>query len=325
MTVHVALQTLAKIEDTIRADQGSSYRGWLGKVIPHIGDAYREGKEGFRTHLGASLVGAECARAIWYGFRWTTKGDHTGRLMRLFNRGHLEEARFIAILLTIGCTVYQQDENGKQFRISGADGHFGGSGDGVVIGLPELATGTAALAEFKTHSEKSFIELAGTLKEWREYCNDPEHLVFPGKGVREAKFEHFVQMQVYMRKMGLSCALYMAVNKNTDDLYAEIIPLDAAIADQYIDRGEKIVWLKEAPKGISNSAGFFKCRFCDHNPVCHKGHAPHLNCRTCEHSHPVEAGQWVCTVGDDHGAGPDIITPERAQTGCELYRKSHAI
>ena len=28
---------------------------------------------GFRAHLGASLIGKDCERALWFDFRWTTR------------------------------------------------------------------------------------------------------------------------------------------------------------------------------------------------------------------------------------------------------------
>ena len=292
--VHLAAQTVAKIDSMIKADQGSAFRGWLGQVIGHIGDAYRTGTEGHRSHMGASLIGGECARAIWYNFRWATKSNFEGRLMRLFNRGHLEEARFIAMLLMIGCEIYQQDANGNQFRISHADGHFGGSGDGVAVGIPDLPPGTAALTEFKTHNDKSFAELKA-------------------KGVRDAKFEHYVQMNVYMRKMGLAVALYLAVNKNNDELYGEIVPLDSAIADQFLDRGEKLVWMNEPPSRISESPGFFKCRWCDHRSVCHLKKVPDRNCRTCVYSDPAPGAQWFCRLKERN------IDKETQLTGCSEY------
>lgn len=292
--VILATRTVARIDEMVKADQGSAFREWLGKVIGHIGDAYRTGNEGHRSHMGASLIGGECARAIWYNFRWATKSNFEGRLLRLFNRGHLEEARFIAMLLMIGCDIYQQDENGNQFRIAHAEGHFGGSGDGVAVGIPDLPPGTAALTEFKTHNDKSFTELKA-------------------KGVRDAKFEHYVQMNVYMRKMGLAVALYFAVNKNTDELYGEIIPLDSAVADQFLDRGDKIVWMSEPPNKLNESPGFFKCRWCDHRPVCHLKAAPDKNCRTCAYSEPVEGAKWICRLYDQH------IDKEVQLTGCKDY------
>lgn len=289
-----AVHTLKAIEDAIAADQGGSYRQHLQKVLPHIGDAYRGQEEGFRTHLGASVIGGECGRAIWYGFRWTTKPKFGGRILRLFNRGHLEEGRFIAALLTIGVEIFQQDEHGKQFRISGVGGHFGGSGDGVAIGIPDLPAGTPCLLEFKTHNDKSFKLLVKN-------------------GVREAKFEHYVQMQTYMRKMGLAVALYGAVNKNDDDFWFEIVTLDTGIADQFSDRARQIILSRTAPPKISQSPGWFACQWCDHKPVCHLKFSPEVNCRTCKHSEASEDGNWYC---DKCGV---LLSKEDQSSACKLY------
>ena len=32
-----------------------------------------DASDGFRSHLGASLIGKECERALWYDFRWVTR------------------------------------------------------------------------------------------------------------------------------------------------------------------------------------------------------------------------------------------------------------
>ena len=39
--------------------------------------------DGFREHLGASLIGKPCERALWYDFRWVTVSRHEGRILRL--------------------------------------------------------------------------------------------------------------------------------------------------------------------------------------------------------------------------------------------------
>lgn len=317
--VQVALATLRRIDEMVAADGGASFRGWLGKVLPHIGDAYRTDEEAHRSHLGASILGQECHRAIWYNFHWITKGAFEGRMLRLFNRGHLEEGRFIALLLMIGCEIYQQDQNGKQFRISFGDGHGGGSGDGIAVNIPDLPPKTPALGEFKTHSEKSFIELSGPLKDWRAYIAGTGK--FTGKGVKEAKFEHFVQMNLYMHKMGIPQAIYVAVNKNTDDLYAEIVHLDPLLAQMYIDKGEQTIWMKTPPAKLNASPGFWKCRFCDHRPVCHLDAAPDINCRTCRFSDPAPGGAWMCS--NTVCAGP--IDKATQLTACSHYERSRVI
>lgn len=300
MAIYLATRTLDAINASLEKDQGAAYRKFLEKVIPHIGDAYRgEDKSPFRAHMGASGIGEDCARAIWYGFRWATVPKFKGRILRLFNRGHLEEARFIALLLSIGVQVFQQDENGKQFRISDAGGHFGGSGDGVGLNIPDVPPGTPCLLEFKTHSEKSFLDVVKN-------------------GVQSSKLKHYVQMQTYMRKMNLTVALYGAVNKNNDELYLEIVLLDTIIADQYIDRGRQLVFMPQPPKRISESPGWFGCKFCDHKPVCHLKHDPAVNCRTCFYSRPTEDGKWLCT----NPVGLNCILSEDQQlAACSAYLK----
>lgn len=271
----IATKTLKAIESGLQSDQGALFRTILGKVLPYSKDAYRGEDSPFRSHLGASVIGSECARQIWYGFRWSTRPNFKGRVLRLFNRGHLEEARFISLLLMIGCVVYSQDDHGNQFRISDCGGHFGGSGDGVANGIPDIPEGHYALLEFKTHNDKSFKKLKA-------------------EGVRASKFEHFVQMQTYMRKMGFAYALYMAVNKNDDELHAEIITIQTEIGDRFIDRARQIIFMRDPPKKINESPGWFACSWCDHKPVCHLRNNPDRNCRTCNYSIPGQDGLWYC-------------------------------
>ena len=45
-----------------------------------------DASEGFRTHLGASLIGKECERALWYDFRWTTRARFEGKLPAMIER-----------------------------------------------------------------------------------------------------------------------------------------------------------------------------------------------------------------------------------------------
>lgn len=290
----LATKTLAAIEANIVEDQGARFRVAQGKVMPHMADAFRGADEGFRSHLGASMIGKTCARQIWYGFRWVMQPKFSGRMLRLFNRGHLEEARFIAMLLAIGIQVYQQDANGNQYRISDVGGHFGGSGDGVAIGIPDVPIGAPCLLEFKTHSNKYFVKLVAS-------------------GVKIAKPEHYTQMQVYMRKMNIMYALYGAVNKDDDSLHFEIITLDHIHADQFLDRGRQIIMMKQAPKKINESPGWFECKFCDYKYICHHDEKVERNCRTCYHIQVHDNGTWVC------GLTGEIRDKQQQLAGCDDY------
>lgn len=296
--MYLATKTLAAINAAIEADQGNSYRAWLGRVMPHIGDIYRQEPMPFRGHLGASIIGGDCARAVWYDYRWATLRTFPGRILRLFNRGHIEEARVIAALLMIGVDVYQQDENGKQFRISGHNGNYGGSGDGQIIGLPDLPHATKALLEIKTHNDKSFSKLVS-------------------EGVRKAKPEHYVQMTQYMMHMSLSCSLYVGVNKNDDHMHLELIARDDETAGLYFERAGKIIEATEPPKRAYPSPGSWGCKWCDHKMICHfgKDNPMHRSCRTCAFGKPFKDGEWVC-MRDGH------LLDEPAQlAACHLYEQ----
>lgn len=317
MSIRLAEKTLALIEASMEADQGARFRTFQGQTMPAMKDAFRgeDTDGGFRSHLGASVIGRKCARSIWYGWRWSKKPKFDGRMLRLFNRGHLEEARFIAILLSIGCQIYQQDAKGNQFRISDFGGHFGGSGDGVVIGLPDLPVGTPCLTEYKTHGEKSFLKLKKD-------------------GVRIAKPEHYVQMVIYMRKMGLQYALYGAVNKNTDDLWLEIITSDDHTSEQYTERARRVIFMRQAPEMLSGaSPGYFECKYCDSLDICHYNAPMDKSCRTCHNAVPQENGQWECTDSkralaftfqtcdpEDRESGETLVlTKERQLKGCKSF------
>lgn len=298
MTLKFAVQTLAKIDQMIYADQGSQFRQILGTLMPDAKDAYEPGKDDFRSHLGASMIGRECARELWYNFHWAKAPKFEGRMLRLFNRGHLEEPRLVAMLMMIGCQVWSQDGKGDQYRVTGVGGHFGSAIDGVLSGCPD-APDTPILGEFKTYNDKQFTKLAGKSEDFREFLASllNPHLPrvkFTGKGVKVAKFEHYVQMQIYMGYYKLPRALYLAVNKNDDQLYGEIVEFDKAIYELYWNRAEKIIMADTIPPRISDSPGFFKCEYCDFKRVCHFNEGIAENCRTCAGSVPTKDGQWHC-------------------------------
>jgi hypothetical protein len=276
--------TLRAIEEQNTSDQCSKFRRLLRNNIARAEDAYRETDDPFRTRLGASAIGANCARAVWYGFRWAALPHFEGRLLRLFNRGHLEEARFITMLECIDVKVFSHDEKGDQYKFPAHQGHFGCTLDGVALGLPELKDGTYASLEFKTHNDKSFTDLVKN-------------------GVQASKPEHYIQMQVGMRLANLPVSLYMAVSKNDDKIHAEYLSLDVPTADQYIDRAGKIIWLKQPPPRLSESPGWFECKWCSFYGICHKKEEIYRSCRNCKFAEPsLECDKWICHNKDENFA-----------------------
>ncbi|MFA5745802.1 MAG: oxidoreductase, partial [archaeon] len=92
-----------------------------------------------RPHLGASLIGEDCQRKLWYSFRHCSSPNFIGRMQRLFATGKIEEERIINDLRNIGVCVYDRDpSSGKQLSCFDEDcPHHSGSVDGNAKGVEE--------------------------------------------------------------------------------------------------------------------------------------------------------------------------------------------
>lgn len=254
--------------------------------------------DGHRSHLGASIIGKECDFQLWATFRWLAAANFSGRMLRLFNRGHREEERFTEWLRGIGFTVWTHDDEGKQFRVSGVDGHFGGSVDGVAVGpdwFQEVFGQGPILLEYKTK---------GTGSGFNKLCAD---------GMKKVHPEHFSQNSIYGAKLEFRYVLYLSINKNDDTIHIEIEELDWSEADRKEARAKDIIYAKSPPKRISASPTFWLCKGCFANDVCHHGAKPETNCRSCRNSEPVADAQWQCNL---HGS---IIPKEFWGKGCESW------
>lgn len=313
------------------------------EFLTALDDASRaELSEGPRNHLGASQVGAKCAREPWYAFRHALNTNATteGRMMELWKHGHREEAQFHRKLTNVGAEVrpwaerlvyhggsdsfanipWEEDfpmdcddvsldpmmvqlairmrQGPLQWQFEDHDGHYAGSTDGTVRGVstwfPETAAKGWGLLECKTHGDQSFNELVK-------------------KAVQTAKPVHYIQMQEYMHYRDLAWALYMAINKNTHRLYAEVIMRRPEVGNAYSSRAHQIIQARLAPPRISEDPSSFLCRMCDFKRICHYGEPVDKNCRSCQYASPGPDKSWVC------GLYNNTIPVDFIPKGCAKY------
>ena len=285
-----------------------------------------------RRYIGASQIGGSCRRQPWYQFHWCIPQiDFDPRVLRLFDRGHREEQRMIGYLRLIDVHVEEYDPatipslwhhpesddylallpheitddiasacldvsgtfhewiargrgieipEPRQFGYIDLDGHHAGHCDGRARGIPDyhlwgLTPDEWALLQFKTHNDRSFQDTSN-------------------RGVKVGKPDHYSQVQRYMHKIGMRLCLYMAVNKNDDDLYCEYIPIDPDHDIRLTVRAKESIYETKPPPRISTSPSWYECRWCDARPQSHYG-APHSkNCRSCDQSMPITDGRWGC-------------------------------
>lgn len=251
--------------------------------------------------IPASQLAEPCERKLWYEFRWVSQHEElTGRQLRLFETGNVEEDRWIANLRMIGCEVVDREigRNGQeqQIRIDLAGGHVGGYLDCEVLDLPE-APKTIHVGEIKSHNLKSFTALKKD-------------------GVAKSKPLHFGQMQTYMHARGRDRAIYLAVCKDNDELYAERVHYDAAYTLRLLARAERIRDNHNPPAKLHEDPTAkmaFACGWCKHKAICHEGAWPRNNCRTCLYSTPEDGGGWSCSRWNKP------LSLEEQATGCPAH------
>jgi hypothetical protein len=253
-------------------------------TVQAIYDYYKASrKDAHRPHLGGSQIGNECSRALWYQFRWMDAQIFEGRTLRLFETGDREEGRIVSNLRAVGVTVWDRDpDTGKQIRFTECDGHFALSLDGVGKGFVESSQ--PHTLEFKTMNDKNF----------RAMQKD---------GLEKSKPIYWAQCQIGMHLADLDRCAFIAVNKNTDEIYMERVKRDLTAGLHLVAKAEAIIFTDKPPAKISNDPSFFGCKFCDYKDVCHNGKPPLVNCRTCAHATPERGGdgKWSCSAGKAFG------------------------
>lgn len=265
--------------------------------------------DGHRKHLGASLIGHECKRYLFFVFRWVYHPPTTGRQQRLFNRGHREEDRYVEWLKGIGAQVWTHDTSQPpkpdgtypQYRVSAVMGHFGGSLDGIVRLPDSYGLPFPILAEFKTNGTgKGFADLM-TL------------------GMPVAKPQHFAQTSTYGADpvYSFQWCLYFNINKNDDDLHVELVKLDWNLGRQMKLKAEQVIMSQVPPPKLSLDQTYVKCKYCDFAAHCHRGMAAEVNCRSCSYAQPIEGGQWLCTLPAHAGFPP--LPDHIIKVGCPAW------
>ena len=213
-----------------------------------------------RDYLGGSRIGEPCARRLAYEVALTPVDDgkeFRGGLLRIFDAGHQFEDLTIRWLQAAGFDLRTRARDGRQFGFSVAGGRLRGHIDGVIVDGSEVGIAWPALFEHKALKQSSWSDLV-------------KH------GLRQAKPIYFAQCQLYMAYMQLEVALFTAMNKDTQELYHEVVPFDPAGAQRLSDKAVEIlrtVEAEELPPRIASNADFYLCRMCPYARRCWEGAA----------------------------------------------------
>lgn len=218
-----------------------------------------EQQQARRQYLGASRLGVSCERQLQYEYAQAPADPDkgfSGRILRIFERGHRMEDAMVGWLRAAGFVLKTEGKDGQQFGFSVADGKLQGHCDGVFVGGPE-GFAYPALWENKCVGTKAFRELQKS-------------------GLAVAKPIYHAQVVTYQAYLGLHehPAIFTAVNADSMEIYTELVPFDAALAQKMSDRAVRVIQATEAgellPRAFAE-ASHFECKFCPYAQRCWGG------------------------------------------------------
>lgn len=310
-----------------------------------------------RNHLGASIIGRECQRELVYSFRKAFTRKFSGSMLRLFDRGHEEEARFTEFLAMIGIVVDNRDPTtifdlwhdpddleyivaprdnpGQELLcnwvcVTDSPEHVAAAFQrGIEIPKPKqyrfkgykghFAGSLDGIATGVPGLEKYGLSTSTRiLVEYKTHGEDSWKDLVKQETVQISKVDHWFQMQSYLHGLDLPGALYCAVRKATDEIWFEFVPRVPHDAVIALRKAQEVIDARILPRRIPNaSASFFKCILCDYRLPCHFGIELDKSCRTCRSSCAIDDGKWHC---DRWGK---TIPDEAIAKGCDHWAQIH--
>jgi len=216
-----------------------------------------------RDYLGASRLGVPCDRALQFEY-WQRPYDLgktlKGQLLRVFQAGHVFETLAVNWLTAAGYALNTETETGKQLGFSILNGRIQGHVDGIIVSGPEELGGHyPAIWECKSLNAQTWSAIKK-------------------RGVSVTHPVYATQMALYQAYMEFAVpgvlqnpVLFMAINKNTADIYTEWVPFNPILAQKASDRGVNILkacdtneWLPR----IATTPTHLECKRCPWKQQC---------------------------------------------------------
>lgn len=225
------------------------------RINAHIDAAFRRKRdaEPVRNYVGASAIGNDCLRAVQLQrLHIPPDKEPEGKMLRIWETGHVFEAAIAAWLKMAGFELDVVAKDGKQFTWRVLDDEAGGSVDGICRGGP-LPLEYPFLWECKALKASSWQET----KKKGLYISKPYYA------------KQFAINQAYIKL--ITPGIFTALNKDTSELYHELVYFDQPLAQQASDDMVQVVEATQnqvlLPRAFSSSDNY-KCRMCDFPNSC---------------------------------------------------------
>jgi len=240
--------------------------------------------ETFRHYLGMSEIGDECVRKLFYNYRYASEKELKIEMINAANDGHYQEFLMSELLKKIpDVTLITIDQDTKkQIEFTTLLGHLSGHVDGMILGIAE-APKTWHVWEHKSVNEKKFNELI-------ELRNKNEK-----NALKEWDYIYYIQAQSYMHFAHVE-RHFLTVSTPGGRARISIRTEYAGqkFMENIIEKAKSVIFDNLLPSRLSDNREFYKCKWCQHQAVCHDNKFPLIHCKTCKNIKPIDGGKFYC-------------------------------
>jgi len=202
-----------------------------------------------RRYIGASSIGKECSRAIWYGLHNIQGNAISPQLRTTFKIGKILENMILDDVGKLGFELERPEEiNNYLFCREENLQIFQGHMDAILY----LNRDCPVVFEAKTCKNSSFNS-------------------FKKDGLRAWSQTYFAQLQSYMGMTGIHSACLLALNKDTSEYHHEWVDYDDIYYHELVAKACDISDATEPPERINKSPLYYVCASCRFKEVCHGG------------------------------------------------------
>lgn len=201
-------------------------------------------EESSRAYIGASIIGSDCWRQIYYELHETVAKGVAPKTWRTWQIGKHLESLVIDWLDDAGITLGTLEQRTLQ---SNKVPLFRGHVDSVWIDKGV----NKAIIEIKTAKDSSFN-------------------TFVNKGLKIWNPQYYAQVQSYMGMSNINSTYILVLNKDNSSLSDELVTFDPAFYERLEEKALAIASAKIAPPKIHSSPLWYQCKLCKFNTICHQ-------------------------------------------------------
>lgn len=215
-----------------------------GKLTKRIEKLQERIEDEPRNYIGASSIGSDCLRQIWYQFKGVKAEGVPTKMRRTWEIGKRLEGMILDWLEESGMKIARLWFDLRSDKVGAFCGHL----DSVWV---DSKGNAKAIIEVKTAKDASFK-------------------IFVKKGVKVWNPQYYAQIQSYMGMSGIFSTYILVLNKDNSEISDELVTFDPVFYKKLEEKALMVATAHVEPPRVHGSPLYFKCKMCKFNKTCHR-------------------------------------------------------